>query len=436
MSTTRYIFLLLFPWLVLALLATVYPTTLIYWQVSGILLLLIVLYDVRQVRRFCVLPTLQRQVSSSLPLGVWSEVTLTLYNSTAQTQEIEIFDDYPLNSDFQGLPQHRVIPKMTEVTIHYRIRPQQRGNAQFSGVYLLIHSPWRFWKYHRYCPLITPLRIYPNFAAVTKYALFAVENRLGQLGIRQLQRRGEGLEFHQLREYRSGDTLRQINWNATSRLKKLISKEYQDERDQQIIFLLDCGRRMSTQDDTLSHFDHTLNAILLLTYVALRQGDALGLLTFSSGEQRWIAPRKGVSTLNKVLNTVYDLQPSLRASDYLQAATQLMLRHRRRALVILVSNLRDEESDELLPALKLLRRKHLVLLVSLQERVINDVLNQPVFNFEEALCYAATQTYVQHRRQAHEALRNQNVLCLDVEPQQLPVRMVNQYLEIKRGGLL
>jgi len=291
MRTTRYILLFLFLWLVLALSATIYPTTLIYWQVSGILLLLIVLYDAWRVRRLCVMPTIQRHVSGSLALGVWTEVILTLYNSTARTQEIELFDDYPLNSDFQGLPQHLVIPATTEVTIRYRIRPQQRGNTQFNGVHLLIHSPWQLWKYPHYYPLNTPLRIYPNFAAVTKYALFAVENRLGQLGIRQLQRRGEGLEFHQLREYRSGDTLRQINWNATSRFKKLISKEYQDERDQQVIFLLDCGRRMLAQDDTLSHFDHTLNAILLLTYVALRQGDALGLLTFC-GEQRWIATKE------------------------------------------------------------------------------------------------------------------------------------------------
>ena len=434
MRANPSLFFPLFLWLAIAVLVTVYPTLLIYWQISGVFLLLIAFYDAWQMRRI-VTPSVQRQVSGSLPLGVWSEVTLVLYNATGHTQQVEVFDDYPPHSDLQGLPRHLVIPATTEVTLHYRIRPQQRGNTQFNGIHLLIYSPWQLWKQHRYCPLQTQLRVYPNFAAVTKYALFAVENRLGQLGVRKLQRRGEGLEFHQLREYRSGDTLRQINWNATSRLKKLISKEYQDERDQQVLFLLDCGRRMLAQDDALSHFDHTLNAILLLTYVALRQGDALGLLTFS-GEQRWIAPRKGVSTLNLVLNTVYDLQPSLQASDYLEAASQLILRQRRRALVILVSNLRDEESDELLPAIKLLREKHLVLLVSLQERIINAVLEQPIFNFEEALCYAATQTYVQHRRQAHESLRNQGILCLDVEPNQLPVMMVNQYLEIKRGGML
>lgn len=429
----RILFLFLIQ-LGVALLATFSPSLFIGWQIYSVLLILLLMYDAWQLRRIPAL-TIQRHVSGSLPLGVWSEVELVLYNPTARLQRLELIDDYPLPSEIQGIPQTLTLPATTEVTLRYRIQPQQRGSTHFPGVHLRISSPWELWDRYHYNPLCTSVRVYPNFARVTKYALLATENHLGQLGIRQLRRRGEGLEFHQLREYRSGDTLRQINWNATSRLKKLISKEYQEERDQQVIFLLDCGRRMRAQDDTLTHFDHTLNALLLLTYVALRQGDALGLLTFS-GEQRWVAPHKGIATLNFVLNTVYDLQPSLHASDYLQAATHLSLRHRRRALVILISNLRDEENDELLPAVQLLRRKHLVLVVSLQEQPINEVLAQPVVNFTEALRYTATQNYLHHRRQAHLALRNQGILCLDVEPKQLAIKMVNQYLEIKRSGIL
>ncbi len=404
----------------------------IYWQFCGVVLLLLAFFDAWRVWR---LPTirLERQVPGSLPLGVWNEVILRLHSRVPCL--VEVFDDYPINSDLQGQPQRITLPASAGMETQYRIRPQQRGATQFAGVHLLLYSPWRFWKHYRYVKLNTPIRVYPNFATITKYALFAAENRLGQLGIRKLQRRGEGLEFHQLREYRTGDALRQIDWNATARHKKLISKEYQDERDQQIIFLIDCGRRMLAQDGALSHFDHTLNAILLLSYVALRQGDALGLMTFS-GERRWLAPRKNINTINVVLNTVYDLQPSAQASDYLNAATQLMLRLKKRALVILISNLRDEDNDELLPALQLLRKKHLVLVASLQERILNKVLEQPVHNFEDALRYAATLEYLNARRQAHDALKGHGIVYLDTVPEQLPVMMVNRYLEIKRSGVL
>ncbi|RKZ93256.1 MAG: DUF58 domain-containing protein [Candidatus Parabeggiatoa sp. nov. 1] len=434
MRPTKFAFLGLFLWLTLAIAATLRPHNVIYWQIGGILLLLLALFDAWRVWRFPPI-RVQRQVPSSLPLGVWSEVILRLHNPTTAPCLIEIFDDYPIHSDLQGQPQHISLPANTGIETQYRIRPQQRGATQFAGAHLLHHSPWRFWKHYRYIQLSTPIRVYPNFATMMKYALFAAENRLGQLGIRKLHRRGEGLEFHQLREYRSGDPLRQIDWNATSRHKKLISKEYQDERDQQIIFLVDCGRRMLAQDGALSHFDHTLNAILLLSYVALRQGDALGLMTFS-GEQRWLAPRKGMNTVNVVLNTVYDLQPSTHASDYLNAATQLMIRHNKRALVILISNLRDEDSDELLPALRLLQQKHLVLLASLQERILNEVLEQPVYNFKDALRHAATLDYLNSRRATHDALKSHGIVYLDTVPELLPVMMVNRYLEIKRSGML
>ena len=138
---------------------------------------------------------------------------------------------------------------------------------------------------------VQTVRIYPNFSVLTRFAILATDNRLSQIGMLQRRRRGEGLDFHQLREYREGDVQRQIDWKASARMPRLISREYQDERDQQVLLMLDCGRRMAARDDALSHFDHAVNAALLLAYVSLRQGDAVGLLTMS-GETRWMAPRK------------------------------------------------------------------------------------------------------------------------------------------------
>ena len=434
MRPAPFAFLGLLFWLILAVAASLRPFMLVYWQFVGILLLILAFIDGWRGRRLPIIQV-QRQVPSSLPVGIWSEVSLHLSNPTNTSRIIEIFDDYPIHSDLQGQPQRLILPSKARLETQYRIRPFKRGATQFAGVHLLHYSPWRFWKHYHYLEIVSPIRVYPNFATITKYAIFAAANQLGQLGIRKLQRRGEGLEFHQLREYRIGDALRQVDWNATSRHKKLISKEYQDERDQQIIFLIDCGRRMLAQDGNLSHFDHTLNAILLLAYVALRQGDALGLMTFS-GEQRWFAPRKGMNTINIVLNTVYDLQPSNQTSDYLFATNQLIRRHNKRALVILVSNLRDEDSDELLPALQLLSKKHLVLFASLQERILSEVLEQPVCNFTDALRHAATLNYLNSRQKAHDALNEYGVIYFDTIPEQLPVKMVNRYLEIKRSGRL
>src|SRR5690606_39196186 len=197
------------------------------------------------------------------------------------------------------------------------------------------------WQRRMFCGESTTLKVYPNYAAVSQYAMLAMEQQSGQLGIRKQQRRGEGMDFHQLREFRQGDSLRQIDWNATARQRKLISKEYQDEKDQQILFLVDCGRRMRSHDGELSHLDHALNALLLMSYAALKQGDAVGMMSFG-GEERWLKPVKGVANISRLLNLSYDLQASTRASDYSTAVRHLLTHHNKRALIVVLTDIQDE----------------------------------------------------------------------------------------------
>ncbi|MGD8925665.1 MAG: DUF58 domain-containing protein [Thioalkalispiraceae bacterium] len=377
----------------------------------------------------------ERDVMNSLSLGAWANVDLTLHNRYRYPMKLEIFDHVPQEMEFEGLPVTISIPARNWVKVNYRVKPVARGPARFEKVQVRMFSVLGLWKKNITQPLLSEVKNYPNFSSVMKYTLLATDQRLNQMGILKKRRRGEGLDFHQLREYRDGDSLRQIDWKATARTHKLISRDYQEERDQQVIFLVDCGRRMLAHDDQLSHFDHTLNAILLLSHVALRQGDAVGLMTFS-GDERWIPPRKSIGNVNSILNSIYDLQPSLKSPDYSRAATELMKRQKRRALVILITNLRDEDTAELLPALHIMRKRHLVLLASMQESAINKLLNQPVYDFESALNHASAQHYLGYRRDAHQQIDGAGVLYTDVMPQDLPINIVNRYLEVKSSGQL
>jgi uncharacterized protein (DUF58 family) len=257
----------------------------------------------------------------------------------------------------------------------------------------------------------------------------------------QRRRRGEGLDFHQLREYRVGDTSRQIDWKATARARRLISREYQDERDQRIVFLLDCGQRMRAREApvdaaerALSHFDHTVNALLLLAYVALRQGDAVGVLTFGHPKPRYFAPRKSVATVNLILNGLYDLEPTVAAPDYLVATEDLHARLSKRALVVILTNLRDEDDSLLVSALRLLRRRHLTLLANLREPSLDRVVRAGVARFDEALTYGAAAEYLRTRDATMARLRQQGVEIVDGYPQDLPRLLVNRYWDMKRAG--
>jgi len=414
--------------------ASIVPELLGAWLGAGALLVAFALIDAVAARRIRS-PAAKRIVPGSLPLGVEHEVALRLANETGAPLACEVHDHYPAGTEAHGLPQRVTVPARGWAEVRYRLRPVRRGAIAFGLVEARLASRAGLWQVRRRLGEPTATRVYPNFAALTKFALLATDNRLSQLGVLQRRRRGEGLDFHQLREYREGDSQRSVDWKATSRMRRLISREYQDERDQQIVLLIDCGRRMGAQDDELAHFDYVLNAALLLAYVSLRQGDAVGFLALAA-EPRWFAPRKSAATVNLILNRVYDLQPTLKTTDYYSAALELMKRLRKRALVAILSNLRDEDDDTLQPALRLLQSRHLVLFASLRESILSRALASRVDTFERALTHAATADYLQRRELAFRRLERGGAVCLDVEPAELPIALVNRYIDIKRSGRL
>ncbi len=421
--------------LVAAIVAAIWPRVELAWQAGGVLLLLVGVVDALAAMQTWPLVA-QRRVPGSLPLGVWHTLALRVANRGARAVELAVFDRYPDGFEARGLPQTVTIAPGSWSELRYDIRPVRRGEFAFGAIEARVTSTFGLWQRTLWLGESAATRVYPNFAALTKYALLAIDNRLSQIGILQRRRRGEGLDFHQLREYREGDTLRQIDWKATARTTRLISREYQDERDQQIVLLIDCGRRLAAQDGELSHFDHVLNAALLLAYVSLRQGDAVGFMTMSNERTRYLSPRKSAATVNLMLNRVYDLQPTLLTPDYYAAAVDLMLRLKKRALVVILSNLRDEDDDTLLPALRLLGERHLVLFASLRENILSRALTARVTSFDRALTHAAAADYLRVRELAFRRLERSGAMCLDVEPERLPVALVNRYLDIKSRGRL
>ncbi|AZE50739.1 putative membrane protein [Pseudomonas chlororaphis] len=398
-------------------------------------LLLLAMLDAFRLRRLPS-PQLRRQLPGSLPLGRWSEVRLEVRHDFAQPLTLELFDHVPDGLGFEYLPQSLLLEPGQSQVLGYRVRPLKRGHFNFERCEISLPSPLGLWSARRLLKLDDSTRVYPDFARLYGAQLLAVDNWLNQIGVRQQPRRGLGLEFNQLREFREGDSLRQIDWKATARQRTPIAREYQDERDQQIVFMLDCGRRMRSQDGELAHFDHALNACLLLSYVALRQGDAVGLCTFAGECRRYLAPVKGAGQLSALLNTVYDLDSSQRCADFQAAASELLARQKRRALVVLVTNLRDEDDEELLTAVKRLGHQHRVLVASLREEVLDQLRQAPVHNLPDALTYCGTINYLNARADLHERLSAQGVALLDVRPGELGAELVTRYLSWKKAGTL
>jgi len=405
------------------------------WPYAAIILLLIVATDAL-LGSLVNAPEIERHLPGSLSLSTWVDIRLTIRNQASRRHlKFELFDHHPQSFTVRGLPLRASVEPGEFVDVSYRARATQRGPKKFPGCGLRIASPLGLWWRRRFVDEQSLARVYPNYSTISKLLTYEVDNRLQVAGVRLSRRRGEGIEFHQLRDYREGDSLRSVDWKATARMGRLIAREYQDERDQQIVFVLDAGRRMLCKDAEHSHFDHTLNAMLLLSYVALRQGDAAGVMTVGRS-RTWLPPRKGADAINGMLNHVYDVQPQPVEVDYIAAATDLSIKQKRRSLIVLLTNVREEDSEDLRIATDLLKRRHLVILASLRERVLDDTLTSAIHNFDDALLFGATNQYLDARRESHKLLRASGVYVEDCLSDELPSAITNRYLAIKRAGIL
>lgn len=377
----------------------------------------------------------ERLCKSTISVNRWQTIALRIHHQLSYAVNVEVRENFAwqVNTNPQQIFTRLQPEQFTE--LEYQLLVDQRGELVIAGADLCLSSEFGLWKIVVKTADETRIKVYPDFGAITGYILLATDNHVSQLGIKLTPRRGEGLEFHQLREYRDGDSLRQIDWKASVNKQKLISKEYQDERDQQIVIMMDSGRRMRAQGEGLGQFDQSINAAVLLSYLALRQGDAVGVMSFG-GSQRWLPSKKGSGNINAILNHVYDLQPTLNASDYSGAAKLLIQKQRKRSLVILITNTRDEDVDDLLPAIQLLRRHHLVMLANIREPSVEAALEQPIATADDGYRYVGTVDYLERRRKNQALLQQQGVVVIDALPDQLPIQVINAYYSIKRAGYL
>lgn len=403
------------------------------WWATGAILLLISLMDGWQLHRLPA-PAAQRILPSALSVQQPHPVRIRIRSDSLPNGSL-LADRHPGDDPDTGLPCV-LSPSHDELTeLTYPYRPSRRGPTRFGDLEFWLPSRLALWQARKVIPAACTVPVYPDFSRLHASSLDASHTYLFS-GTRLQPRRGEGMEFHQLREYHAGDSLRQIDWKATARRRTLISREYQDEQNQQILLMLDGGRRLAMPVGSLTGFDHALNAALLLAWSALKQKDKAGALLFSGDQPRWLPPVQGQHGINHLLNGLYDLHPSEHASDFSLAARQLLTHSRRRALVVLVTRLQQEDRDDLMSAVSLLRKHHLVLVADMLLPEQAQLARRNIEDFDDALQVCADAQEQQERHQLHTRLRHAGALVTATTPQNMPAQLNHLYLMLKRSGRL
>jgi uncharacterized protein (DUF58 family) len=379
----------------------------------------------------------ERSMTKVASLGNKHEVQLRIDNRGSQPIRVEVAEDVRDGLSVEPAVHKLQLAAGKRLTVEHLITPQRRGAFRLERIYAHLISRLGFWLQQQSYECQHPLHVYPDIKQIGEYALLARTNRLSQIGVRRTRRIGQDSDFERLRDYQQDDNYKHIEWRASARRQKLTVKQFQTDQSQRVIFLLDCGRMMTNEYDGLSLVDYALNSVLMLSYVALHQGDSVGMICFSDQIHAYVPPAGGKRQMNRMLHAGFDQFPRLVQSRFDEAFLYLSTHCRRRSLVVLVTNVIDQvNADQVQNYMQNLIGCHLPLLVLLRDHRIFESADNPAPDPSVLYRSAAAAQILVWRNQVVRRMRASGSLTLDVFPDDMTSPMVNKYLEVKARHLL
>ena len=277
----------------------------------------------------------------------------------------------------------------------------------------------------------------PSLAGVKRFRWLAVHHRLATVGVRDARRRGEGRSFARLRDYVVGDDPRHIDWKATARRGHPITREFTVEQSQTVFILVDAGRSMTQLAGRYPRFEYALSAALLLADVAITAGDRVGALVFDDQLRALVPAQRGVTALAALRTALVPVQATLVEPDYAAAFRILAQRQRKRALIVLITDVIDARaSRSLLAHLTRGASRHLAVVVALRNDALLHAATIRGDRSRDMYESAAAEELIAERLTSLQRMRDAGVVVLDVAPDVMAAAVVNQYLELKTRGAL
>jgi len=373
-----------------------------------------------------------RHHDNRLSLGADNIITLTIRNRQNRPVPFRIRDEPPDPFHTTARILSGTLQRRGRWRGTYTVRPLRRGDYAFGNLNLRWTGPLGLITRQDVVPAAGPVQVFPNLLDVRRYDLLLRKNRLPEIGLRHARLLGQGTEFERLREYTPDDEYRRINWKATARRRRPITTEYQTERSQNIIAVLDTGRMMQSPVAEMAKLDYAINAVLLLGYVAGGMGDKVGLMTFADQVDTYLAPRQGRRQFYHMLERLYAVEAQPVEPDYRTGLGYLGRKQRKRALIILFTDLAGGAGMEsLVSNITFLARRSLPLVVTISDPDIHAVAAGRPEDSLTVYRQVAANRLLDDRRVVLEYLERQGVLTLDVPANSLSLAVIQRYLELK-----
>ena len=378
-----------------------------------------------------------RELPVRLQVGVPNPVTIHLVNTAGRAVRLDLRDDSP--QEFESKPDvlSVTVSANSRAKLHYTTTPTRRGKFSFGALHLRVRGPFGFMWHERMVPATVAVSVFPDMRGASRLLLSDASLDFVNLGLRQLRRDGRGSEFARLRDYSQGDSVRDVDWKATARRGRPVTRVMESERSQTVLIGVDAGRSMAARVDGLTKLDHAVNAALFLAFVAVRNGDRVGLVVFADGIKTYLAPSAGRLQYRKIVDALYTAKPHLTYVDYLALFKELNVRLVKRSLLCIFTDFIDEDQAQtMVDPMRRLAKRHVPLCLSVKDAALAQLLETTPPDAEAAYRHAVASELLLEREAMKRKVGRDGVTVVDVDANQLSLAAVNQYLEIKARGTL
>jgi uncharacterized protein (DUF58 family) len=381
--------------------------------------------------------TFERLPPQHLALRVSCELSYVAENRSSRAIRVGIVESPVRTLRFVEDEAIASVPPHSRATVLRAILPVARGADEFGALYAWYENSLGLLRRRAEIPQRQPFRVFPDLSAVERYGSLRVRNRLIEAGLRKMRLRGSGTEFESLREWTDGDAFRTIDWKATARRGKTMVAQHEVERSQNVMLVLDCGRLMTPRIDRQRKFDYAVTAALSLASIAGLASDRVGVVAFAGQILAASAPRSTRSSVARLTELLYDLEPRFEEANYSLAFSYLRSHLHKRSLLVFLTDVVDPLSQAaLLAELGSLARRHLLVCVFMNDAAVTSALAAEPRDAADAYRTSVALGLEEERRTAAATLARTGAIVVDVPARKLTTALIDEYLRVKQRGLL
>lgn len=384
-----------------------------------------------------ILLKVKRVVPEILSLGHRHEIRLIVQNEGNLNLFIRIIDELPFQVQIRNFSMTCLAPARRNTEVSYVFRPISRGIYSFGFVNLEVRGPLGLVSIRLKGGNEQEVAVYPSIMEMKQLEMSTFSTLVHTGGIRKIRRLGHSYVFEQIKEYNRGDEFRSINWKATGRRGKLMVNQYEDERSQQIIQVIDRSRVMRLPFNGLTLLDYAVNSALAISNIALRKHDKAGLLIFSSSKMQFVAPESRRSQMTQVLDALYHIEESRLDSGFELLYSGVRKSLSRRSLLFLYTNFESVYSlERALTVLRKMNKLHLLVVIFFDNTEVSNLAHNHADNLEDMYIQSVAQKYMGEKLQLQQILKQHGIQSIYTRPENLSVAVANKYLELKSRGLI